>query len=101
MLDNIAAVKEANEDGRLKVGTVDCWLIYKLTGGASGGKHLTDVTNASRTNLFNIQKCKWDSELCECVIDLLFRPMPSAILLNNFSSLFTGLSVLILPSYLP
>ncbi|KAL5966300.1 Glycerol kinase [Taenia solium] len=67
MLDNIPAVKEANEDGRLKVGTVDCWLIYKLTGGASGGKHLTDVTNASRTNLFNIQKCKWDPELCEFI----------------------------------
>lgn len=65
MLDNIPAVKEANEDGRLKVGTVDSWLIYKLTGGSTRGKHLTDVTNASRTNLFNIRSCKWDPELCE------------------------------------
>uniref|UniRef100_A0A5K3F5P9 glycerol kinase n=1 Tax=Mesocestoides corti TaxID=53468 RepID=A0A5K3F5P9_MESCO len=67
MLDNVQAVREANEDGRLKVGTVDSWLIYKLTGGARGGKHLTDVTNASRTNLFNIRKCRWDMELCSFV----------------------------------
>lgn len=78
MLDNIPAVKEANEDGRLKVGTVDCWLIYKLTGGASGGKHLTDVTNASRTNLFNIRKCKWDSELCQ-FIGINPRILPTVI----------------------
>ncbi len=65
MLDNIPAVKEANEDGRLKVGTVDSWLVYKLTGGVNRGKHLTDVTNASRTNLFNIRKCKWDADLCK------------------------------------
>lgn len=68
MLDNIPAVRKANQNGRLKVGTVDCWLIYKLTGGVNRGKHLTDVTNASRTNLFNIRRCRWDPELCECVI---------------------------------
>ncbi|VDL59353.1 unnamed protein product [Hymenolepis diminuta] len=65
MIDNDNAVRKANENGTLMVGTVDSWLIYKLTGGNNGGKHITDVTNASRTNLFNIRKRRWDSELCE------------------------------------
>nr|CDS28752.1 glycerol kinase [Hymenolepis microstoma] len=65
MIDNERAVRKANENGTLMVGTVDSWLIYKLTGGKNGGKHVTDVTNASRTNLFNINKQRWDPELCE------------------------------------
>ncbi|VDN19773.1 unnamed protein product [Dibothriocephalus latus] len=57
--------KEKNAFQRLSVGTVDSWVAYKLTGGASGGQHLTDVTNASRTLLFNINTLEWDPELCK------------------------------------
>ncbi|VDL86037.1 unnamed protein product [Schistocephalus solidus] len=65
MIDNVPAVREALEDKRLSVGTVDSWVAYKLTGGASGGQHLTDVTNASRTLLFNINTLEWDRDICK------------------------------------
>ena len=46
-------------------GTVDCWLVWNLTGGLQGGRHLTDVTNASRTMLMNINTLDWDNSLLE------------------------------------
>jgi len=60
ILDNVAGAKERAAAGKLKFGTVDSWLIWKLTGGR---EHVTDVSNASRTMLFNIRKLKWDEEL--------------------------------------
>jgi glycerol kinase len=60
MLDNIAGVRQRAQHGELAFGTVDSWLIWKLTGGA---RHVTDVTNASRTMLFNIHSGQWDQEL--------------------------------------
>lgn len=51
--------------GRCLFGTVDAWLIWNLTGGVNGGKHVTDVTNASRTMLMNIGTRQWDAELCQ------------------------------------
>ena len=45
--------------GRCKFGTVDSWLMWNLTGGVEGGKHVTDVTNASRTMLMNIHTRQW------------------------------------------
>ncbi|KAL1915008.1 uncharacterized protein VTP21DRAFT_7713 [Calcarisporiella thermophila] len=65
MLDNVPAVKEALESGRLRVGTIDSWLIYKLTGGKEGGVLVTDVTNASRTMFMDIRKLEWSEECCE------------------------------------
>ncbi|XP_003414177.1 glycerol kinase 2 [Loxodonta africana] len=65
MLDNVRKVQKAVEDGRALFGTIDSWLIWSLTGGASGGVHCTDVTNASRTMLFNIHSLEWDKELCD------------------------------------
>ncbi len=56
MLENVPAVAEAVADGRAAFGTVDSWLIYKLTG---GGAHVTDVTNASRTGLMELRSCSW------------------------------------------
>lgn len=50
------------EEGQLSAGTVDSWLVYKLTGGR---RHVTDFTNASRTLLFNIRKGRWDDGLCD------------------------------------
>lgn len=60
ILNNIDGVKELMESKRLAFGTIDSWLIYKLT-----GKHLIDYTNASRTMLFNIHTLKWDNELLD------------------------------------
>ena len=60
ILDNVKGAKELMNEGRLMFGTIDSWLIYKLT-----GKHVTDYTNASRTMLFNIHTLKWDEELLD------------------------------------
>ena len=60
ILENVAGARERAESGRLAFGTVDGWLIWKLTGGAL---HATDVTNASRTLLWNIHSQEWDDEL--------------------------------------
>ena len=60
MLDNIPGAKQRARRGELAFGTVDSWLIWKLTGGAT---HVTDVTNASRTMLFNLHTGQWDEEL--------------------------------------
>ncbi|CAL8080565.1 unnamed protein product [Orchesella dallaii] len=65
LLENIPAVKCAVEEERCLFGTVDSWLIWNLTGGKSGGLHVTDVTNASRTMLMNIHNLEWDSYLCD------------------------------------
>jgi glycerol kinase len=60
ILDNVNGVREMAEKGELAFGTVDSWLIWNLTGGRL---HVTDVTNASRTMLFNIDTLEWDDEL--------------------------------------
>jgi len=62
ILDNVDGARRMAEEGKLAFGTVDTWLIWNLTGGKS---HLTDVSNASRTMLFNIHSLKWDEELLE------------------------------------
>ena len=60
LLDNISGAREAAEEGNLLFGTMETWLIWKLTGGES---HVTDMSNASRTMIFNIVDQKWDEEL--------------------------------------
>jgi glycerol kinase len=60
ILDNVSGARPRAERGELAFGTVDSWLIWHLTGGK---KHVTDVTNASRTLLFNIVKGEWDADL--------------------------------------
>lgn len=60
ILDNVEGARKQAENGELAFGTVDSWLVWNLTGGKL---HLTDVTNASRTMLFNIHKLSWDEEL--------------------------------------
>jgi len=60
LLDNVDGARERAEAGELAFGTVDSWLVWNLTGGA---KHVTDVSNASRTMLFNINSLEWDEEL--------------------------------------
>jgi glycerol kinase len=60
ILDHVPGARERAEAGRLAFGTVDSWLVWKLT---SGDTHITDVTNASRTMLFNINTLSWDQDL--------------------------------------
>lgn len=60
LLDNVPGLREKAERSEVKFGTVDTFLIYRLT-----GEHVTDYSNASRTMLFNIKKLKWDEELLE------------------------------------
>jgi glycerol kinase len=62
LLDNVAGARDAARDGHLALGTMDSWLIYRLTDGAV---HSTDVSNASRTMLFDIHSGGWDDELLE------------------------------------
>jgi glycerol kinase len=62
ILDNIEGAREKANQGRLLFGTIDTWLIWKLSGGKA---HVTDYSNASRTLMFNIYDLKWDDELLE------------------------------------
>jgi glycerol kinase len=60
ILDNVAGARDLANKGELIFGTIDTWLVWKLT---NGKVHVTDVTNASRTMLFNIHTLQWDTEL--------------------------------------
>jgi glycerol kinase len=74
MLDRVPGLRERAERGDALFGTMDTWLIWNLTGGADGGTHVTDVTNASRTMLMNLSTQEWDDEL------LSFFDVPKAML---------------------
>lgn len=63
ILENIGGVKEAAVEGNALFGTIDTWLIWWLTGGPNKGLHITDVTNASRTMLMNINTLNWDPDM--------------------------------------
>ncbi|MBO0841625.1 MAG: glycerol kinase GlpK [Nocardioides sp.] len=63
ILENVPGVREAAERGEALFGTTDSWLVWNLTGGVDGGVHITDVTNASRTMLMNLETLDWDDEL--------------------------------------
>ncbi|HCX58962.1 MAG TPA: glycerol kinase, partial [Sphingobacterium sp.] len=62
ILDNVEGAREKAQNGELICGTIDTWLVWNLT---RGDAHITDVTNASRTLLFNIHSMEWDKELLE------------------------------------
>ena len=74
ILDHIDGVRAAAERGEAVFGTIDSWVIWNLTGGPDGGRHVTDVTNASRTQLMDLRTLEWDDELLA-----LFR-IPRAML---------------------
>jgi glycerol kinase len=63
ILENVDGVRAAAEGGDALFGTTDTWLLWNLTGGTRGGVHVTDVTNASRTMLMNLETVDWDDEL--------------------------------------
>ena len=78
ILDRVEGARERARRGELLFGTVDSWLVWKLTGGKV---HVTDYTNASRTMLFDIRKLAWDEEICRALdipMELLPTPLPSS-----------------------
>ena len=90
ILDNVEGVRERAEKGELLFGTVDTWLIWKLTKGKS---HVTDYSNASRTLLFNIKDLTWDKEILEelnipeCMLP---EPKPSSCIYGYSDASFFG-----------
>lgn len=72
ILDNVEGAREKAEAGKLRFGTIDTWLIWKLTG---GDVHVTDYSNASRTLIYNIHDLTWDEELLE-VLDIPKSMLP-------------------------
>lgn len=72
LLDNVEGAREKAEAGQLLFGTIDTWLVWKLSGGAA---HVTDYSNASRTLVYNIHELKWDDELCE-ILDVPKQILP-------------------------
>jgi glycerol kinase len=64
LLDEVDGLRQRAERGEVRFGTIDTWLVHRLTGGAA---FVTDVTNASRTLLFDIEKVAWDPELCDLI----------------------------------
>ena len=77
ILDNVPGARAKAEQGKLLFGTVDAWLIWNLT----GGKHVTDPSNASRTMLFDIDRLRWDEDMCRALdipMSMLPQVMPNA-----------------------
>ena len=96
MLNESSDLRQRAARGELFFGTIDTWLVYKLTGGKS---HLTDATNASRTLLYDIHKGRWDQDLCGILGDI-----PRAILpeLRSSSEVYaTTLGLSVLPDGIP
>ena len=75
ILDNVEGVRKRAEKGELAFGTVESWLVWKLT---KGGLHITDVSNASRTMLFNINTLEWDMEMLE-LLDIPESLLPEVV----------------------
>ncbi|ANZ19662.1 glycerol kinase GlpK [Streptomyces noursei] len=74
LLDNVEGLRERAERGDILFGTMDSWVIWNLTGGVDGGRHVTDVTNASRTLLMNLHTLQWDEKI------LASMDIPAALL---------------------
>ena len=92
LMENVQEVGEAGDD--LMFGTVDTWLVWNMTGGVSGGNHVTDVTNASRTMLMNLNSLEWDDNL------LSFFNIPRSCLPSIQVSLDSNLIVVIIQTYI-
>ncbi len=90
ILKNVAGVREKAEKGELLFGTIECWLIWKLTGGRC---HVTDYSNASRTMLFNIHTLKWDEQILaklEIPAQMLPKAVPSSQVYGTVDPAFFG-----------
>ena len=93
LIENVDSVKEALNEKRLLVGTIDTYLMWQLSGGKI---YKTDYTNASRTMLFNIHTLKWDEELCELFkipVDILPEVCPSSYNYGTTSGDILGVKI--------
>ncbi len=94
LLDNTEGARERAEKGELAFGTIDSWLVWNLTG---GGEHITDVTNASRTMLYNIHQLDWDKEML-ALLEVPREILPevrssSEVYANTLPELFDGTEI--------
>ena len=90
ILDNVEGARKRAEQGELLFGTVETWLIWKLT---KGHVHVTDYSNASRTMLFNIKDLKWDEEILEELqipVNMLPKPVPSSCVYGMADASYFG-----------
>ena len=105
ILDNVPKARQLLEHGDLLFGTIETWLIWNLTGGigsSSGGKgpagvHVTDYSNASRTMLFDVDRCQWNKELCDILgvpMEILPKPVQSSEVYGVFRTGVLGLDAL-------
>ncbi len=69
MLDQVPEIRQGSKTGDVLAGTIETWIIWQLTGGPRGGAHVTDVTNASRTMLMNLETLAWDEEILD-ILDI-------------------------------
>ena len=96
LLDNIPGLRGRAERGEVAFGTIDSWLIWKLTGGTDGGVHVTDVTNAGRTMLMNLETLEWDDDLLDasaCPRAMLPEIRSSAEMYGTATGALAGLPV--------
>lgn len=90
ILDNVEGARQLAEEGKLLFGTVETWIIWKMT---KGRVHVTDYSNASRTMLFNINTLEWDDEILEELQipkSMLPTPLPSSLVYGNADPSFLG-----------
>ncbi|MGE1062482.1 glycerol kinase GlpK [Megasphaera paucivorans] len=93
ILDTVPGAREKAEKGELLFGTIDCWLIWKMT---EGKVHVTDYSNASRTLMFNIKELKWDDQLLEYLTvpkSMLPEVRPSSEVYGAISPTILGASI--------
>jgi glycerol kinase len=97
ILDNVDGARAKAESGDLVFGNMDTWCIWNLTGGTSGGLHITDVTNASRTMLMDLEKLSWDEEIAATIgvpMSMLPEIKPSSAVYGEIrTGNLTGVSV--------
>jgi glycerol kinase len=96
VLENVPGAKEKAQAGNLLFGNIDSWVIWNITGGVNGGVHVTDVTNASRTMLMNLETLDWDKEILGIMgvpASMLPKIMPSSAVYGKAVGDLAGLPV--------
>ena len=96
MLENVSGLREHAKTGKAIFGTIDTWLVWNLTGGPDGGVHLTDVTNASRTLLMDLNTLDWDDGMLSVFNiprEMLPEIMPSASVYGSAKGVVSGVPV--------
>ncbi len=96
LLDHVPGARDGAEAGDVLFGTMESWLIWQLTGGPAGGRHVSDVTNASRTMLMDLRTLQWSTELCAALRvpeRMLPEIVPNAEVYGTCAGLLPGVPV--------